>query len=257
MKIIISLIATLAIGGFTGWTLNSTQRPNNQASINAESVLDRDDSLPIAEDFVSLRPALNDLPDESLSEAELAGLVFMREEEKLARDVYLTLYTTWGLQIFSNIAQSEQTHTEAIRDLLNKYSVVDPVTDDSIGIFTNPELQTLYNQLTTQGVTALEDALIVGVTIEELDIRDIQVEIDKTDNADITLVYENLMRGSRNHLRSFMSQLESRGGTYQPQYITVTEFNQIQSSEKETGKAGSGGNGGNGQGNRQGRGRGN
>jgi len=249
MKILSLLITTLFIGGFTGWFLNSEQPQNNQQHTSTEPLVFEEDSLPVAKDFVSLRPELNDLPIESLSEAELAGLLYMREEEKLARDVYLTLYDIWGLQIFSNIAQSEQTHTEAMRDLLVKYNVADPVTDNSVGVFTNQELQNLYNQLTTQGVISLEEALTVGVIIEELDIRDIQAEINQTDNADIVLVYENLLRGSRNHLRSFMSQLESQGGTYEPQYISITEFDQIKASDKETGRPNKGGNdSGNGQG---------
>jgi hypothetical protein len=246
MKLILTLVATLAIGGLAGWSLNPEVPQANENKTDTISA--EESSLPLAEDFVSLRPELGNLPSQSLSEAELNGLLFMREEEKLARDVYLTLYDTWGLSIFSNIAQSEQTHTEAVRDLLIKYSITDPVTNDSIGSFTNQELQNLYDQLTTRGITSLDEALIVGVMIEELDIRDIQTEIDQTDNADITLVYENLMRGSRNHLRSFMSQLESRGATYEPQYITLSEFDQIKATNKEKGSEKGGNGSGNGRG---------
>jgi hypothetical protein len=246
MKSIIALIIALTAGGVGGWSLGNQATPTSQT--NSESALSTTEATPIAQDFVSLRPSLTTLPTETLSDAELRGLLYMREEEKLARDVYSTLYDVWELRIFTNIAQSEQTHTEAIRDLLVKYQIEDPVIDDTVGVFANPELQTLYNDLVAKGTVSVEEALTVGVLIEELDIRDLQAEIDTSDNEDIDLVYENLLRGSRNHLRSFMSQLTQRGGNYEPQYITIATFNQITQSAKETRSqsqaAGNQGNGG-------------
>jgi hypothetical protein len=191
--------------------------------------------MPLATDFISLRPALDTLPTESLSETELQGLRYMREEEKLARDVYSTLYDQWSLPIFANIAQSEQTHTEAVRDLLEKYQIADPVTDDSIGVFTNPDLQQLYTDLTASGATSVEEALRVGALIEDLDLFDLAQEIKNTNNQDIVLVYQNLMRGSRNHMRSFISQLDARGESYTPQHISQSEFDEIVASDKERG----------------------
>jgi len=235
MKSIIAIIVALTAGGVGGWSLGNQVAPAPQANTEQAQAQDNAEAMLRAEDFVSLRPALTNLPTESLSEVEQSGLLYMREEEKLARDVYSTLYDTWGLNIFANIAQSEQTHTEAIRDLLVKYDIEDPVIDDSVGVFTNQELQTLYNDLVAQGATSIEEALTVGALIEELDIRDLQTEIDQSDNADIDLVYENLLRGSRNHLRSFMSQLTKRGVDYEPQYVTASEFDQIIQSDKETG----------------------
>ena len=46
-----------------------------------------------------------------LSAKEASDLIFLREEEKLARDVYLALYDAWGTPIFLNISSSEQKHT--------------------------------------------------------------------------------------------------------------------------------------------------
>ena len=212
---------------------------------------------PLPSDFVSVRPEVTALAAEDVSAEERAGLVYMREEEKLARDVYLTLYDRWGLNIFSNIAQSEQTHTEAVRDLLVKYDVTDPVTDYTVGVFTDPTLQSLYDTLVTQGAQSEVEALKVGAAIEELDIKDIATQIALTDNADIALVYENLMRGSRNHLRSFTSQLSNRGVTYEPEYISATEYQSIVTTDRETGSGqqrGFGGGNGTG-GNSGGRGR--
>ena len=192
-------------------------------------------SVPLPSDFVSSRPEVDALPSQTIDEKEHAALLYMREEEKLARDVYTTLYSVWKLPVFSNIAQSEETHTEAVRDLLVKYHIVDPVTDDAVGVFVDPIIAKLYTDLTTKGKISITEALTVGAIIEDLDISDLESRIAETDNQDIQLVYQNLMRGSRNHMRSFVSQLESRGGTYTPQYISAAEYNSIISTPRETG----------------------
>jgi hypothetical protein len=199
---IISLFGLLIIVGVTGWFLGDTKgvaltpvtTETKNVTIEPQAVT----TVTNAADFVSLRPAIIALPNQTISDIERSGLVFMREEEKLARDVYSMLYDKWGMQIFSNIAQSEQTHTEAVQTILTKYSISDPVTDDTVGVFVNTDLQKLYNELTAQGALSIEEALKVGAQIEDLDIADLQKQIALTDNDDIKLVYENLMRGSRN-----------------------------------------------------------
>lgn len=160
----------------------------------------------------------------------------MREEEKLARDVYTTLYAKWKINIFSNITDSEQTHMEAVLQLLNKYNLPDPVGDNTVGEFNNTDLQELYNQLIELGSTSVSDALKVGATIEDLDIFDLENALIKINNQDITLVYESLTKGSRNHLRSFYSNILIAGETYTPQYITQEKFDSIVNSPMEKGK---------------------
>ena len=170
-----------------------------------------------------------------LSDAEIEGILYMREEEKLARDVYLTLYEIWGLPVFENIARSEATHMEAVRSLIDRYGLADPAAAD-VGVFTNPTLQGLYDQLVADGRTSLADALRVGAAIEEIDILDLQERLAQTDQADIELVYENLMKGSRNHLRAFASTLTRQTGeTYQPQYLDPASYESIVNSARETG----------------------
>ena len=117
----------------------------------------------------------------TLSADEIAGLQFMREEEKLAHDVYVTFYQQYGLAIFNNIANSEATHMAAIKTLLDQYGIADPAAGQPIGVFTNPELQALYNQLIAQGRQSLSAALKVGAAIEEIDIRDLQTRLVTTD----------------------------------------------------------------------------
>ncbi len=184
---------------------------------------------------VNHQAEIDALPIEELSQEEIDGLLLMREEEKLARDVYLELYDKWGIRIFSNIASSEQTHTDAVKSLLDKYDLEDPVGDDARGVFENQELQTLYISLVEQGSNSIEDALTIGATIEDLDIKDLQDLLEQTDNQDITAVYNNLMKGSRNHLRSFTRMLGMYGESYEAQFITEDYYNEILGNDMETG----------------------
>jgi hypothetical protein len=181
-----------------------------------------------------------------LNEADKEALIFMREEEKLAHDVYLMMYELWGLPIFQNISSSEQSHTEAVKTLLDGYNVPDPASDEQ-GVFTNPDLQVLYNELVAQGSQSLSDALLVGAAIEEIDILDLQERLAQTDNADIQHVFTNLLKGSGNHLRAFTSTLMTQTGeTYQPQFMSMDAYQAIIGESGIGGGQGRGARGGRG-----------
>ena len=183
----------------------------------------------------NLAIAIAALPAESLSAAESASLTFMREEEKLAYDVYTVLDAQWSAstRTFGNIANSEATHTEAVRQLLERYALPDPALNQPAGSFTDSTLQATYTQLITAGALNLEAALQVGAEVEELDIRDIQAALLTIDNQDIAMVYDNLLKGSRNHLRAFDKALAAKGWRYTPQYITQAEYDAIVNSATE------------------------
>ena len=183
-----------------------------------------------------LKTYIDSIPAGQLTQEEKDGLFYMVEEEKLAHDVYTKLYEKWGLQIFSNIAKSESTHVEAVRLLLQKYNLTDPTQNEGIGEFQNEKLQNLYDQLIEMGMKSKVDALKVGALIEETDIEDLQKWISLTDKVDIITVYENLMAGSRNHLRAFVGNLENIGVTYEPQILPKDEFEEIINSSMETGQ---------------------
>lgn len=186
--------------------------------------------------LTQLRSQLNTYPLGTLTPLEEEGLLMMREEEKLAHDVYTTLYNQHGLPIFSNIANSESTHTEAVAALLERYQLTDPVTDNTVGVFSNSEFSYLYSVLVENGSISLLEGLYVGAQVEELDIYDLmRLSDDIIDNPDIELVYSNLLKGSRNHLRSFYSQILSNNGTYRPQYISQALFDEIVNSPIERG----------------------
>jgi hypothetical protein len=184
------------------------------------------------------QPALAQEPAKAssgeLSEDEIEALILMREEEKLARDVYKVLYETWGAQIFLNIQASEQTHFDQIGVLLERYDLQDPALD--YGVFADHHLQELYDLLISIGTTSLADAYWVGATIEDYDIYDLIHCLAVTDNKDIRQVFTNLMEGSYNHLRGYVYCLSTLGMDYTPQYITVELFNEILAGE--TGGAG-------------------
>lgn len=171
----------------------------------------------------------------SLTDEEIAGLMWMREEEQLAHDVYVVLGDLWDLRIFDNISSAETTHVEAVSGLLDLYGLDDPAAGNDTGTFTDPALQRLYDQLVEDGSRSLEAALEVGALIEELDIVDLVARSAATDTAEIAAVYANLERGSRNHLRAFYSQLDSRGITYIPTQLDPATFDAIVSSDTERG----------------------
>ena len=170
----------------------------------------------------------------ALTTQEEEDLRFVREEEKVARDTYLTSYDTWGLAIFSNIASSEQSHMDAILKLLKKYSIPDPAASTAIGEFTNPTLQSLYDTLEGLSSASALGALKVGGLIEETDIRDITAAVARSEHADITKTYETLMCGSRNHLRGFAAAIQAQtGSAYVAQLLSQQEVDQILASPNE------------------------
>jgi len=167
-----------------------------------------------------------------LTTVEIEDLKVLREEEKLARDVYLYAYDVYGMDIFINISKSEQKHMDKILTLLNTYNIDDPALANR-GEFTNQTLQGLYNQLTAQVDISLLEALKVGTTIEDLDIKDIIDFENRTDKADILNTYDKLKCGSRNHMRSYYQQLVNNGVTYSSQFISAAELSAIITSSNE------------------------
>lgn len=183
----------------------------------------------------NLGAQLSTYPLAALSAAEAGSLVFMREEEQLAHDVYAVSATLWNNPVFANIGASEATHSAAVKALLDRYQLPDPLVGLSNGNFKTTAFQSLYATLVASSRGSLVDALKVGAQIEELDLRDITVQKAGIDNADILMVYDRLLQGSRNHLRAFMRSLTQQGGSYVPRYISQQEFDAIVNSPLENG----------------------
>jgi len=182
------------------------------------------------------RPASSTV-QEALTSEEADSLIFMREEEKLARDAYSMLYDQWKNPVFSTISRSEQRHMNAMAMKLDAYGLDDPVVDDTVGSFNNSDLANLYADLMTKGNVSLLDALHVGALIEEVDILDLQKAIAASTHPDLIQTYENLMRGSRNHLRAFVGQIESQGVPYEAQLMEQLEVDMILDGPLERGRS--------------------
>jgi hypothetical protein len=167
-------------------------------------------------------------PADQLTTTEIGDLVYMREEEKLARDSYLVLGEKWGLSIFTNISKSEQRHMDALGLLIEQFGITDPILDETdVGTFADPTLQILFDDLMVQGLQSDIEGLKVGGVVEETDILDLQHTIEHTDNVDLIATYENLICGSRNHLRAFVRQIEFYGEIYTPVLMSQDELNAI------------------------------
>lgn len=215
---------------------------------------------PTPSDDLSLKSATMSLPTvfPELVSGEEPGILQMREEEKMAHDVYVSFYSLWNLPEFANIATAETNHYNAVYTLITAYGLTDPSTGVT-GTFTNSVVAELYTRLIEKGSLSAEEALKTGAYIEEYDILDLEKLIAETDNSAVIQIYSNLLRGSRNHLRSFISALASYNLTYSPELMDQAMFDEIVNSPMEAGnqnglKNGNGnkngkGNAGNGNGN--------
>jgi hypothetical protein len=161
-------------------------------------------------------------PAAGLSSAEIEGLQFMVQEEKLAHDLYLALGLAWGLPAFGTIAESESRHMATLAGLMDQFDVADPTTGFAAGAFSNADMQAMYDDLLAQGKTSAREALRVGALVEETDILDLQQHLQSTTQEDLRRVYENLLQGSTAHLRAFTRQWELETGLpYSPQVISA------------------------------------
>jgi hypothetical protein len=182
-------------------------------------------------DFPAMASFTTDASD--LKQSEIDGLLMMREEEKMAHDVYQSFYASYGLTIFDRISNSETRHTEAVLALIDYFGLTDPALSEA-GKFSNQSIQTLNNQLIAAG-TSKTAALSTGAYIEEYDIADLKKLISEISNADILRVYTNLLEGSENHLRAFVRNLSMQGITYKPQILSTAEYNAIISDVNSSG----------------------
>ena len=196
--------------------------------------------------------AIDSSSSKTVDTHESLHLTFMREEEKLARDVYITLGMQYpGLKVFGMISKSEERHTCSVCNKLEQYGIEDPVENDNVGVFSGKEFgwyfTEKFKQLTEKGKISELDALYVGAFIEELDMLDIkqcpQVVVDTidsiktvndcgevyTDNGDIQRLYQSLMEGSESHLRAFVKNIESRigEGNYEAQILSQEKVDEI------------------------------
>jgi hypothetical protein len=170
----------------------------------------------------------NEISKAVISEQEKSSLMHLREEEMLAYDVYTFLSGLYDVPIFRNIANSEMIHTTSVKELINKYELEDPALDHKPGLFKDEGIKELYDGLTEKGELSYKDAIIVGLTIEDLDINDLEMALEhEVDNEDIVEVYNFLLMGSKNHMKAFFFHAKSNDIEYIPQYISQEHFLEI------------------------------
>jgi hypothetical protein len=166
-------------------------------------------------------------PVGAITDVEKTSLIHMREEEKLAHDVYVALGKKFDLKPFANIPRSEKQHQSAVAGLMQRYGIADPVADMPEGKFASKQMQALYDKLVETGSKSEVAALSVGAQIEELDIKDLREQAAQSDKSDIKSVYAALEAASVNHLNAFMRNLKARGGTYSAQHLTQAQFDEL------------------------------
>jgi len=161
-------------------------------------------------DFTSLEKGI-------LTQEEIDALIHMREEEKLARDIYTVLGETTPSAVFKNIPRSEQ--------ILDRYEIPDPVVDESsIGTFTDPFFTNLFIELKEKGQQSDKNAFEVGAMVEDLNMANLIKYGQATDKLDLKLAYDTLLKQSKNHMSAFVRQLDRLGYEFEPEYITSEQL---------------------------------
>ncbi len=164
--------------------------------------------------------ALSGITTAPLSNQEKLDLAYQYSEEMVARDTYNYFYSLYKLPTFQNIAASEQEHMNAVKTLLERYSLLIPT---GYG-----ELTTTFTSLKAEWEKWVKEALEVGIKIEMLDIKDIIDTIKTTDNDDIKIVLTNIWGASYNHMRGFLQGLTNNGFTTSinySEYLNQTDLN--------------------------------
>ena len=182
--------------------------------------------LTLTSENESIQDQISGTAAASLSPREEEGVLFIWEEEKVARDLYSELYRETKLSIFTDLTRSEQSHMDYAKTLIDKYGLELPIEDEP-GVFSNQTLAEMYNDLLAKGMQSEEDALKVAATFEEISIVDLEKELEAANNEDVRLVFQGLLAGSRKHLRSYVRDLEDMNITYTPQYLSEKEYDEV------------------------------
>ncbi|NJE07675.1 DUF2202 domain-containing protein [Thermococcus sp. M39] len=224
------LIMSLAIG------CTNKESPTSAATTTEKRtyILVKESGITLI-DTSALRVAVMDMPKGEISEEEINGILYIREEEKLLRDTYLFLQSKWNNPLFSELFDATQSHMDAVLLLIQKYNLEDPATKTGAGEFINPEIQSLYNIIKEEGSKSDIDGLRAAAIAQEHVVFKLESLLLKTKSEDVELIYEVLAKASRNHLRVLVKALEEKGIEYKPRYLGDEEFKEIISSpiEKE------------------------
>lgn len=197
-------VALISLTGCSAATETASPAPSTSASASQDAGNPSEASIAPK---VTTKPKAP-VVDKGIATADATAeqLVYLIEEEKLARDVYSKMFELWGSKVFGNILKSEESHQSQVLTVMATRDIADPRSSEE-GVFKNAELQKLYDELIAKGSKSAVDAYEVGVAIEVLDIDDLTKMLATAKDADVIAMMENLRRGSENHLRAFNNQL--------------------------------------------------
>jgi len=139
----------------------------------------------------------------ALTNKEKETLVYMYQEEKLAKDVYYVLGQMYPNIKAFNIYKSEIKHENSVANVLRHYNIPLPVRSNVVGRFNNKELQNLYNELITKGKKSIKDAIEVGIMVEVTDVEDLDKYLKYASSPDVIALFKFLRAGSYNHYNAF------------------------------------------------------
>lgn len=202
---VVAVLLAVALVGMTAWGIHENNQSNSLRAQNNAGHNHTNTSVSDELNAHGITPLTSAKASNNTKTAE--ELAYLLEEEKLAHDVYLAMYDRWGSRVFGNIQNSEATHQGFVLAVMKSRNLADP-RSDQVGVFTNQDLQKLYDELIARGNQSATEAYKVGIAVEEKDIADLKNTLAKLDakDTDIKDVLENLLHGSENHLRAFNRQ---------------------------------------------------
>ncbi|MGF1643579.1 MAG: DUF2202 domain-containing protein [Thiotrichales bacterium] len=185
---------------------------------------------------IPLAAALEAFPMGEITLAERAGVIFLREEEKLAADLLAFAASRWGDPLFAGMTVAERSNSDAVKLLMTRHGIYDPAAGKATGVFEDRGLQTLFDALRARVELSLIDALLVSAEVAEISLVDLASHTaNVSDNPDILRVYELLTLSARNHLRAYLASLRQHGLDYKAQYLTSAALAAISTSAFESG----------------------
>ena len=182
--------------------------------------------------LILLIVACSEDENSGLSMEETESLKFTAEQEKLSVELYLYAFSAYNLPIFQEIANKKTRHLTEVRAVMEDLDVEDPTEGIGVGVFNNTEIQTLYNQMRSRIEEGQNNAFIAALTVEESIIHFSGISLSETSNNTLIELYEAIICGSKNHFRTFYSELTT-SKSYVSQYFTQEEFSDIVNSGQE------------------------
>jgi hypothetical protein len=183
--------------------------------------------LPVAGEAQEAPPGPPRSPNAPLGESDRRTLLYVSEQEKLARDLYASLSETWRLDVFHTTSGSEDIHADALRTLLARYRLPDPSQGLGRGEFTSVDLAERYDDLIARGRFSPVEALKAAASVEELEIQDIGSRLRRVQAPELQNVLENVVASDKHHLRSLVVALRRLGHTYAPSRLPREQFDTI------------------------------